>query len=244
MSEMQPAAAAELQRPPLPMSSHGGSPRSGSTTDTTLRRFVLQVVVDSAGDHRCDLRRDRTSSTPTVPVRRGGVPIATADNGSLVYVLLAGLALTIGNIILRPVIVAVTGRLIWSMGLFSVVVTAIVLAITGFITPLDVHLATPWIVWLLGVAAIVQVVGSVFSALLGLTRPSIDTERTTGGLWGSSTRSPPHAGTRSSRTCGCSRCTTRCSSSGSRSSWTGPAPGHPDELARSTSSAWRTRSPG
>ena len=152
---------------------------------TTFRRFLLQVVVDSASIAAAILIATHIQIPDPFPFGAGQVPIATADNGSLVYVLLAGLALTIGNILLRPVIVAITGRLIiWSMGLFSIVVTAIVLAITGFITPLDVHLATPWIIWLLGVAAIVQVVGSVFSALLGLTRPSIDTERTTGGLWG------------------------------------------------------------
>ena len=211
---------------------------------TTFRRFLLQVVVDSASIAAAILIATHIH-IPAVPVRRRERAHRDGRQREPDYVLLAGLALTIGNILLRPVIVAITGRLIiWSMGLFSIVVTAIVLAITGFITPLDVHLATPWIVWLLGVAAIVQVVGSVFSALLGLTRPSIDTERTTGGLWGFLTRSPPRAGTRSSRTCGCSRCTTRCSSSGSRSSWTGPRSGSSGSTPRSTSSAWKTRSPG
>jgi ubiquinone biosynthesis protein len=149
------------------------------------RRFALQVIVDSAAIAAAVLILGFITVSDPFPFGTGRVPIAAADNGSLAYVLLAGLGLTVGNIILRPFIVALTGRLIiWSMGLFSIVITAIVLYITGAITPLNVQLASPWLLWLLVAAAIVQVIGSTFSALLGLTRPSLSPSQATTGVWG------------------------------------------------------------
>ncbi len=149
------------------------------------RRFVLQVVVDSAAISAAILILGFITVADPFPFGANKVPIATVDNGKLFYLILSGIGLTLGNMLVRPVIVAITGRLIiWSMGLFSIVVTAIVLYITGAITPLNVQLASPWVLWLLVAAAIVQVIGSILSALLGLTRPTLTPDQRTLGVWG------------------------------------------------------------
>ena len=150
-----------------------------------IRRFVLQVVVDSAAIAAAVIILGFITVPDPFPFGSASVPIAQAENSRLIYVLLSGAGLTIGNIILRPVLVAFTGRLIiWSMGLFSIVLTAIILYITGAITPLTIQIADPFIVWLLVAAAIVQVVGATFSALMGLTRPSLTPDQATSGVWG------------------------------------------------------------
>jgi ubiquinone biosynthesis protein len=150
-----------------------------------IRRFVLQVVVDSAAIAAAVIILGFITVPDPFPFGSARVPIAQAENSRLIYVLLSGAGLTIGNIILRPVLVAFTGRLIiWSMGLFSIVLTAIILYITGAITPLTIQIADPFIVWLLVAAAIVQVVGATFSALMGLTRPSLTPDQATSGVWG------------------------------------------------------------
>jgi ubiquinone biosynthesis protein len=150
-----------------------------------IRRFVLQVVVDSAAIAAAILILGFITVPAPFPFGADRVPIAQAENGRLIYVLLSGAGLTVGNIILRPVLVAFTGRLIiWSMGLFSIVLTAIILYITGAITPLTIQIADPFLVWLLVAAAIVQVVGATFSALMGLTRPSLTPDQATSGVWG------------------------------------------------------------
>ena len=150
-----------------------------------IRRFVLQVAVNSAAIAAAILILGFITVPDPFPFGSTRVPVVQVDNGRLVYVLLSGLGLTVGNIILRPILVAFTGRLIiWSMGLFSVVVTAVILYITGAITPLTLTVASPFILWVLVASAIVQVVGSLFSALLGLNRPSLTPDQATSGVWG------------------------------------------------------------
>ena len=97
-----------------------------------IRRFLLQVVVDSAAIAAAVIILGFITVPSPFPFGTGRVPIVQADNARIYIVLLSGLGLTIGNIILRPILVAFTGRLIiWSMGLFSVVVTAIIQSVLG-----------------------------------------------------------------------------------------------------------------
>jgi len=150
-----------------------------------IRRFILQVVVDSAAIAAAIIVLGFITVPDPFPFGATRVPVIQSDSARLVYVLLSGVGLTVGNMILRPILVAFTGRLIiWSMGLFSVVVTAVILYITGALTPLTLQVASPFVLWLLVAAAIVQVVGSLFSALLGLTRPSLAPSQTMSGVWG------------------------------------------------------------
>jgi ubiquinone biosynthesis protein len=152
--------------------------------DSAVRRFVLQVVVDTVAIIGAVLVLSWFSAPDPFPFGAGSVPVVQVESDRLVYFALAGLGLTIGNILIRPVIVAFTGRLlIWSVGLFSVVVTAIVIWVVGRFTPLDLKVAAPFGLWLIVGAAIVQVIGSALSAILGLTRPSLAPDRSTRGVW-------------------------------------------------------------
>ncbi len=149
------------------------------------RRFALQVAVDTAAIVGGILLLGLFTVPEPFPFGADRVPIVQVDNGTLGYILLSGLGLTVGNIVVRPIIVAITGRLlIWTMGLFSVVITALVLFVTGTITPLQITVADPWWGWLLLLALNIQVIGALLAAVLGLTRPSLAPDRATHGVWG------------------------------------------------------------
>ena len=150
-----------------------------------LRRFVLQVVVDTLAIVSALLVLRLFSVPDPFPFGTTSVPIMQVEDGRLVYLILSGLGLTVGNIVIRPVLVAFTGRLLlWSMGLFSIVITALVLYLTNIFLPLEVAIASPAWLWLFVGAAIVQLIGSFLSAILGLTRPTITPSGTSTGLWG------------------------------------------------------------
>jgi ubiquinone biosynthesis protein len=150
-----------------------------------MRRFILQVIVDTIAIAAAVLILSLLHVPDPFPFGAGSVPIVQVESDRFVYFLIAGIGLTIGNIVIKPVIVAFTGRLlIWSVGLFSVVITAIVLWIVGRFTPLDLQIADPFAIWVVVGAALVQIVGSTLSALLGLTRPSMAPDRSTTGVWG------------------------------------------------------------
>ena len=150
-----------------------------------MRRFILQVAVDTVAIVGALLLLGFISVPQPFPFGSTLVPIAHVDNGRILFLVLSGLGLTIGNIVIKPVIVAFTGRLlIWSVGLFSVVITALVLYITNQVTPLETSFASPTWLWLILGAAVVQLIGSLLGALLGLTRPSLAPDRSTKGVWG------------------------------------------------------------
>jgi len=152
---------------------------------SSVRRFILQVVVDTVAIVGAVLILSLIHVSDPFPFGSGSVPVVQVQTDRLAYFVLAGLGLTIGNIVIRPVIVAFTGRLlIWSVGLFSVVITALVIWVVGRFTPIDLDVAAPYWLWLLVGAAIVQVIGSALSAILGLTRPSLAPSRSTTGVWG------------------------------------------------------------
>ncbi len=151
---------------------------------STVRRFILQVVVDTIAITAGVLILSLLTAPDPFPFGTGRVPVVQVESDRAIFFVVAGLGLTIGNLLVRPIVVALTGRvLIWSVGLFSVVVTAIVIWFVGRFTPLDLKVASPWGLWFLVGAAIVQVVGSALSALTGLTRPSLNPERSTTGMW-------------------------------------------------------------
>ncbi len=149
-----------------------------------MRRFILQVVVDTISFVGAVLLLEFLTVPQPFPFGADQVPIVQVETGRLFYFVLSGLGLTIGNIVIRPVIVAFTGRfLLWSFGLFSVVITALVLYLTGRFTPLALDIADPALVWILLGSVVVQLIGSILSALLGLTRPAAAPDRTTTGVW-------------------------------------------------------------
>jgi hypothetical protein len=86
---------------------------------SAVRRFILQVVVDTVAIVGAILILSLLSVPDPFPFGAGRIPIVQVESDRAIFLLVAGLGLTIGNILVRPVIVAFTGRLlIWSVGLF------------------------------------------------------------------------------------------------------------------------------
>ena len=73
--------------------------------------------------------------------------------------------------------------MIWSAGLFIVVVNAIVLWLVGRFTPLTLQVAEPTLLWLLVLAALYTILSSVLDAVLGLNRPSVEAAERGQSIW-------------------------------------------------------------
>ncbi len=149
-----------------------------------MRRFILQVVVDTISIVGAILILRLLSVAQPFPFGTTTVPIVQAEDSRFVFFVIAGIGLTVGNMIIRPVIVAFTGRfLLWSFGLFSVVITAIILIIVGRFTPLHLEIASPWLLWVLLGSGLVQLFDATLNAILGLTRPTAAPGRRMTGVW-------------------------------------------------------------
>ena len=93
----------------------------------------------------------------------------------------------------RPVLVALTGRLLFStLGLFVVVINAVALWLTSVISPIKIgiaDLAQPVLLWIIVAAALYTLLSTVSDALLGLNRPDLTADRSR-GIWGFLERLP------------------------------------------------------
>ena len=99
-------------------------------------------------------------------------------------IVVTGLLVALFESLVKPIIVALTGRLLlWSAGFFIVVVNAIVLWLVGRFSPLTLELAEPTLLWLLLLAALYTILSSVLDAVLGLTRPSVDAAERGQSIW-------------------------------------------------------------
>jgi ubiquinone biosynthesis protein len=149
-----------------------------------MRRFILQVVVDTISLVGAILLLQLFSVPQPFPFGTATVPIVQVESSRLIFFVVAGLGLTLGNMVIRPILVAFMGRvLLWSFGLFSVVITALVLIIVGRFTPLQLQVAAPYVLWVLVGAGLVQLFDSILNAILGLTRPSAAPGRRMTGVW-------------------------------------------------------------
>ena len=85
----------------------------------------------------------------------------------------------------RPVLVAFTGRLLFStMGFFVVIINAVALYLTAFLAPIKiVDVAQPTLLWVIVVAALYTALSTVMDAVLGLNRPDLGADRSR-GIWG------------------------------------------------------------
>src|SRR4029079_13888760 len=109
------------------------------------------------------------------PFGQGEAPIVQPIAGNpLVYFLWGGVFVVVNRIV-RPALVAIFGRLLFStLGLFAVVITALALLVTTWITPGDlVILADPNWLWLFLIAALFTVASLVVDVFLGMNRPHV-----------------------------------------------------------------------
>ena len=125
-----------------------------------MRRFVVQVLIDTIALLVTIALLSLIEVAQPFPFGSGYAAIITVEpqpNFWLAMVV-SGFLLTVTYSILRPVIIMLTGRLLlWSMGLFQVVVIAIVLWVVGQLTPLNREAADPRWLFLLVAAVLVGV---------------------------------------------------------------------------------------
>src|SRR4029453_2778868 len=103
--------------------------------------------------------------------------------GSCIFGFLSWAAvLVLVNRFARPVLVALTGRLLFStMGFFVVIINALAFYITAFLAPIKVvDVAQPMLLWVIVGAALYTALSTVMDAVLGLNRPDLGARRSRG----------------------------------------------------------------
>ncbi len=148
------------------------------------RLFVLRVVIDTILVAFLLWFLSLFQVNSPFPFGTTTVPIITITSKSLLAVVVTGLLVALFESFVKPIIVALTGRLlIWSAGLFIVVVNALVLWLVGRFSPLTLDVAEPTLLWLLLLAALYTILSSVLDAVFGLNRPSVDAAERGQSIW-------------------------------------------------------------
>ncbi len=148
------------------------------------RLFVLRVVIDTLLVAFLLWFLSLFTVASPFPFGTGQVQIITITSESLLAVAVTGLLVALFESFVKPIIVALTGRLLlWSAGFFIVVVNAIVLWLVGRFSPLTLQVAEPTLLWLLLLAALYTILSSVLDAVLGLNRPSVDAAERGQSIW-------------------------------------------------------------
>ena len=148
------------------------------------RLFVLRVVIDTLLVAFLLWFLSLFTVASPFPFGAAEVPIITVTSRSLPAVVVTGFLVALFESFVKPVIVALTGRLlIWSAGFFIVVVNALILWLVGRFSPLTLDVAEPTLLWLLLLAALYTILSSVLDAVLGLNRPSVDAAERGQSIW-------------------------------------------------------------
>ncbi len=120
-----------------------------------MRRFLVEVVLDAAIVFVILFVLSLISVQQPFPFGSERSPIIERTASGILPYLLAGLAIGIVDRLVRPLIVALTGRLVLStMGLFLIVVNAISLWIATLIIPDIAVAASPKLLWFLLASAL------------------------------------------------------------------------------------------
>jgi len=150
-----------------------------------MRRFIVEVVVDVLILLVIVLLLGIISVPQPFPFGTGSAPIVQIrdDAGVIGFVSWATI-LVLVNRFARPVIVALTGRLLFSsLGFFVVIINAIAIWITSIIAPIKIGIvASPTWLWIIVAAALYTALSTVVNALLGTNRPDL-TADPRGGIW-------------------------------------------------------------
>jgi ubiquinone biosynthesis protein len=148
-----------------------------------MRRFVVETVVDSAMVAAIIVVLSLFHVPQPFPFGQDQAPIFAFGGVGWVKFLFAGAILVVAERVVRPVIVAFTGRLLLStLGLFVVIVNGLVLWAASLVAPDVGVIAQPAILWMLVFAALYTLVSTVVDAVLGLNRPRMPAENSN-ALW-------------------------------------------------------------
>ena len=149
-----------------------------------MRRFIVETVVDGVVVFLIFVFLSLFKVPQPFPFGAESAPIIELRGAAIVAFLFAAAILVLSQRFVRPVIVAFTGRLLLStMGLFLVIVNALVLWVASLVAPDLAAIATPGWLWLLVVAALYTILSTVADALLGLNRPRLEMTAGSEALW-------------------------------------------------------------
>src|SRR6478752_7151792 len=137
-----------------------------------MRRFVVEAVVDAVVLAVIIVLLSLFHVPQPFPFGADEAPILQFGGVGFFGFLLAGAILVVSEHVVRPIVIAFTGRLLLStLGLFVVIVNAIVLWAASLIAPDIGKIAQPAILWALVFAALYSALSTVVGAVLGLNRP-------------------------------------------------------------------------
>jgi len=150
-----------------------------------MRRFVVEVLVDLVILLTIILLLDFIRVPQPFPFGTGSAPIAGLRGAGVFGFVTWAAVLVLVNRFARPVLVAFTGRLLFStMGFFVVIINAIAIWITSIIAPVKIAVvADPTVLWVILAAAMYTGLSTVLDIVLGLNRPNLDPERNR-RMWG------------------------------------------------------------
>lgn len=156
-----------------------------------MRRFVVEVLVDVFALSVIILVLNFITVPQPFPFGRDKAPIAAARSAGILGFLSWAAIVVVVNRFARPVLVAFTGRLLFStMGFFVVIINAIAIYITAFFAPIKIAtVAQPTILWVIVAAAMYTLLSTATDMVLRLNRPSLDPERNR-NIWGFLERLP------------------------------------------------------
>ena len=149
-----------------------------------MRRFVVETLVDGVIILVIILFLGLFQVAQPFPFGLDSAPILKLKGAGIVPFLVTAAILVLSQRFVRPVIVAFTGRLLLStMGLFLVIVNALVIWVATFVAPDIATVAQPAPLWLLVFAALYTVLGGVLDAVLGLNSPRLGLASGSDKIW-------------------------------------------------------------
>ena len=188
-----------------------------------MRRFIVEVVVDAILLGIIILFLSLIEVAQPFPFGPDSRPIVELQGVGIVGFLIWAGILVLVNRFARPVLVALTGRLLFStLGLFVVVINAFALWLTSVISPIKIgiaDLAQPVLLWIIVAAALYTLLSTLCRRRPGAQSTGSHGRPKPRASGGSSSGSRRRVGTRSSRTSDSSRSTTRSTRRASTSRW-------------------------
>jgi ubiquinone biosynthesis protein len=149
-----------------------------------LRRFIVETVIDAVIILVIVLFLGLFEVAQPFPFGLETAPILQLTGAGAIPLLVAAAILVLSQRFVRPVIVAFTGRLLLStMGLFLIIVNALVIWVATLVAPDVATIAQPAWVWLLVFAALYTVLGGVVDAVLGLNSPRLGLASGSDRIW-------------------------------------------------------------
>ena len=149
-----------------------------------MRRFIVEVVLDALIVFAIIFVLSLLHVPQPFPFGTERVPIFTREASGILPYIWAGVVIALVERLIRPLIVALTGRLVLStMGLFLIIVNAITLWIATIFVPGLAIGASPKLLWFLVVSTLFTIISSLADAVLGLNVPIIDDQGRGRSIW-------------------------------------------------------------